>query len=99
MKSTSWAHLTQQMKNMTVSLKTSHKSPQKPSPKNAAPLMPTLSSDQVKEKLKLSSTITCDFCKREIANDEKKSAHFSRCKRLQAVKRRQLGNSSNLISF
>lgn len=99
MKSTSLVHLTQRMKNMTISPKTSHKSPQKPSPKNAAPLMPTLSSGQMKKKLNFSSTITCNVCKREIANDEKKSAHFARCKRSQALKRRQLGNGLNFVSF
>ena len=97
MKPTSLAHLTQQMKNMTISPKTSHISPQKPSPKNAAHLMPTLSSGQIKKKLNFSSTITCNVCKREIANDEKKSAHFARCKRSQALKRRQLGNGLNLF--
>ena len=94
MKSTSLAHLTQQMQKMTISHKTS---PQKPSPKNPARLMPTLSSGQIKKKLNFSSTITCNVCKREIANDEKKSAHFTRCKRSQTLKRRQLGNGLNLF--
>ena len=99
MKSTSLTHLTQQMKKMTISPKTSPKSPQKPSLNNAAHLMPTLSSGQMKKKLNFSSTITCNVCKREIANDDKKSAHFARCKRSQALKRRQLGNGSNFILF